>query len=207
MLGSVGRPLPGTKLRIAPDGEVQVSSRGVMQGYWRRPADTDAAFTPDGWLHTGDVGQILPSGHLQITDRLKDLIVTSGGKNLAPTPIETALANLSAVIGDVVLHADRRPYAVALVTLDPVSAPRWAREQNLSFTDLADLSTRPEVRDHIRGHVDDLNRRLAPWESIKAFAVLPEPFTVENGLVTPTLKVRRRAVEARWSELLNALYR
>lgn len=206
-LGSVGRPLPGSRVRIAEDGEILVSGPGVMTGYWNRPADTAEAFTEDGWLKTGDVGLLLPTGHLRITDRKKDLIVTSSGKNVAPSPIENAIKTRSPLFGDVVLHGDRRPYVVALVTLDPASAPRWARERGLSFTDLADLAARPEVRDEIRAHVDAVNRGLAPWETLKTFAVLPEPFTVENGLVTPTLKVRRRAVEARWADLLDALYR
>jgi long-chain acyl-CoA synthetase len=177
-----------------------------MKGYWRLPEETAEAFTPDGWLRTGDIGLVLPSGHVRITGRKKEIVVTAGGKNVAPLHAETLLRTRCPYVSQVVLHGDRRPFCSALVTLDAPAATRWARDNDVPFADVADLSRRPEVHDLVQGYVDAVNRELPAYEQIRRFAILPEDFTQENGFLTPSLKVKRRAVEARWADVLDAFY-
>lgn len=204
--GTVGLPLPGCEVSIARSGEILLRSRGVMRGYWRRDAETRAALDADGWLHTGDLGRILNTGHVEITGRLKEIIVTAGGKNVAPSQFEERLRARCPYVSQAVVHGDGRPFCVALLTLDPGHAARWANDHGVKFADMADLATRPEVADLLQGYVDAVNRELASFEQVKRFAVLPEDFTLDNGLLTPSLKVKRREVERRYGALIEGLY-
>jgi long-chain acyl-CoA synthetase len=204
--GTVGRPVPGCEIRIEEDGEVLIRSRGVMAGYWRQPEDTSRAITPDGWLRTGDIGMLHNDGHLEITGRKKDMIVTAGGKNIAPAPVQGLLVARYDLISHALIVGDRRPYCVALLAIDFAVASKWARDRNISFADYADLASKPQLREVIQTAITDVNRTLPSFEAIRRFALVPADFTVANGLLTPSLKVRRLAVEAHYAELLDQLY-
>ena len=202
--GTVGPPLPGTEVRIADDGEVLIRSRGVMRGYHNLPEET-AEVLQDGWLHTGDIGELDDHGYLRITDRKKELIKTSGGKYVAPTLIEGKIKAASPYVSQVLVYGDRRNYCTALVTLDPDAIARWATTHGLP-THPATLATIAEVRDLIQRAVDTVNAALARHETIKRFAVLAMEFSVEQGELTPSLKIKRRIVEQRHAAVLDSLY-
>lgn len=204
--GTVGQPLPGCEVRIAEDGEVLLKSRGVMRGYWRQPEATAAVLTEEGFLRTGDLGQLLPSGHLKITGRKKEIIVTAGGKNIAPINFEQRLRARCPYVEHVVMHGDARPFCSALITLDVAEIKRWARKHGLSIDDFETLAEHPQIRDLIQGYVDAVNRELPSFEQVHRFATLREHFTEANGLLTPSHKVRRSAVEARYSAILDGFY-
>ncbi len=203
--GTVGPPLPGCKVRIAQDGEVLIKSRGVMKGYHKQPEET-AEVLEDGWLKTGDVGLILDTGHVRITDRKKDLIVTAGGKNIAPAHFEQLLCGQSSAIAHAVMHGDRHPFCTALVSIDEEVVSRWARTENLSFADYADLTTKPEVREFVQQHIDAVNSTLPPFEQVRDFHLIDEPLTQKNGALTATMKVKRRVVEERYRNVLESFY-
>lgn len=202
--GDVGRPLDGVEVRIAGDGEILVKGPTVMKGYWRKPEETAEAFV-DGWLRTGDSGTVDAAGNLTITDRIKDLIKTSGGKMIAPQAIEAAvcrdpLIEQAAVVGDL------RHFLAALIVPAFEPLAEHARSRGISFASLEELVRMPEVVALYEEKVAALNRTLARFEQIKRFALLPRAFTIEGGEITPTLKVRRRAVTEKYRELLEALY-
>ncbi len=202
--GTVGRPLPGVELKIAEqDGEILVRGPNVFSGYWRNPAATASALV-DGWLHTGDLGDIDDEGYLTITGRKKDIIITAGGKNLAPSNIENDLKQ-SRFISQVVMHGDRRPYPVALITLDPDEIIPWASEHGLP-EDLAELAASEAVSALVQAELDRANANYAPVEQIKRFAILGRDLSIEEGELTPTLKVKRSVVNDRYSDLLDSLY-
>ncbi|WP_160051571.1 long-chain fatty acid--CoA ligase [Nocardiopsis sp. FR26] len=203
--GTVGLPMPGTEVRIAEDGEVLIRGGGVMRGYHNLSGATEAVLTEDGWFATGDIG-VLEGGHLRITDRKKELIKTSGGKYVAPQRIESRFKALCPYVGNLVVHGDRRPYCVALVALDPEAVRAWAAENGLDGLDYAELTREPRVRALVQEAVDELNRDLPRHETIKEFAILPRELTVEEGEITPSLKMRRRAVEERYRALLDGMY-
>ncbi len=202
-LGSVGKPLPGVEVKIADDGELLVHGQNVFQGYWDNEAAT-AETLENGWLHTGDLAEIDDEGFITITGRKKDIIITAGGKNLTPANIEAEL-KLSPLISQAVMHGDRRPYPVALITLDPETAPQWAQQQGLP-EDLAALSAEQAVVDEVQRVLDAANSHYAPVEQIKKFKILPADFSQETGELTPTLKVKRNVVEEKFSAELDALY-
>ena len=202
--GSVGQPLPGFEVRIADDGEIEVRSETVFQGYYKDPEATAAVLGEDGWLKTGDIGHLDEDGFLHITDRKKDILVTAGGKNVAPQNIENDLKT-STYVSQALVVGDKRPYVAALVTLDPVEIARWAQEQGLD-EDPAALASDDRVRDLVQGVVDDANRERSRFEQVKRFAILPRDFTMEHGEITPTLKVRRRAVQEHFAAEIDALY-
>jgi long-chain acyl-CoA synthetase len=204
--GTVGPPLPGVEVRIADDGEVLVRGPGVMRGYHGLAEQTAGALDPDGWLHTGDVGELLPAGQLRITDRKKDLIKTSGGKYVAPQPIEVLFAGLCPLASRIVVHGDGRNYVTALVTLDPDELAAWAASHGQAGTDYAELTRRDDVRAAVQAGVQALNERLNRWETIKDFRILDHDLTVESGELTPSLKVKRRVVESRYAALLEEMY-
>jgi long-chain acyl-CoA synthetase len=204
--GTVGQALPGTDVRIGDDGEVLICGPGVMRGYHNLPEATAEALTGDGWLRTGDVGELDEAGFLRITDRMKDLIKTSGGKYVAPQRIEIAFKALCPYASEIVVYGEGRPYCVALVALDPEAIGSWARVNGLSHLPFAELAAQPQVRALIASSLEETNRRLARWETIKRFAVLRRELTVEDGDLTPSLKLKRRAVTAKHPELLDALY-
>ena len=204
--GTVGPPLPGCEIRVAEDGEILIRGRGVMKGYHNLPEETAAALTEDGWLRTGDVGHILESGHLRITDRKKDLIVTAGGKNIAPAHFEQLLCGQSPFISNVVMHGDRRPFCSALVAIDAEAVGNWAHGQNLSFDSYVDLTQLPEVIALIQAQVDTVNLLLPHFEQVRAMHLLTEPLSQDDGSLTPTLKVKRAVVTARNLGVLDAFY-
>ncbi len=203
--GTVGAPLPGMEVSIAEDGEVLLRGRGVMRGYHNRPTETAQTFDADGWLRTGDIGEMI-DGRLRITDRKKDLIKTSGGKYVAPQKVEGVVKAACPYLSQVLVHGEGRKYIGALFELDPEAIAEWAKEHGMESASYSELVGSPQVRELVTGYVDDANTRLERWETIKKFAFLPEPLTVDAGDITPSLKVRRRAVEGRCAELIDTLY-
>lgn len=207
--GTVGRAVPGCEIRIADDGEILLSGPVLCTGYYHRPAANAAAFDESvagqRWFHTGDIGALDADGYLRITDRKKDIIITAAGQNVAPQPIEGALRALP-LIEHVCVIGDRQRYLVALFTLDPDGVRSWAADAGVDARDVGALAEHPRVLDAIESHVSRVNKGLAPYEAIKRFAVLPEPFTIERGLMTPTLKLRRAAIGAEYAELIERLY-
>jgi long-chain acyl-CoA synthetase len=204
-IGTVGKPVPGTEVRIAQDGEILVRGPQVMKGYYNRPEDTKEAIDEDGWFHTGDVGEIDQDGFLRITDRKKDLIVTAGGKNVAPQPIENILKK-NRYMDQPVLLGDRRKFITLLLVPDFENLEGWAKEQGISFGDRSELLTAPGVQKLLE---DEMNRELtdlARFEMPKKLVLLREPFTIEDGTLTPTQKVKRRVVEKRYEDLIDHVY-
>jgi len=204
-IGTVGEPLPGVEVRIAGDGEVLTRGPHVFQGYFKDPELTAATIDAEGWLHTGDVGA-LEDGYLRILDRKKDILITAGGKNVSPATIENAL-KWSPYVQDAVVIGDRRKYLVALVLIDEENVVKYAQDHRIPFSTFEDLAGRPEVVRLIKAEVDVVNRRLSSVEAVKKFALLPRRFYEEDGDVTPTRKVKRRAVEKRYPDLIESLYR
>ncbi|WP_138897202.1 AMP-dependent synthetase/ligase, partial [Streptomyces chryseus] len=198
--GTVGRPVAGCEVRIAEDGEVLARGPMVFPGYHANEAATRETVDADGWLHTGDLGALDGDGYLTITGRKKDLIITSAGKNLTPTTVEQAVQQQSPLVSHVVMVGDRRPYPVALVTLDAQEVAGWAAREG------RDPGDREALRAVVQEAVDAANARVSRPARIRAFAVLDEDFTVDAGVLTPTLKVRRRAVAERYAAEIEALY-
>jgi long-chain acyl-CoA synthetase len=210
--GAVGQPLPGVELRIAPDGEILIRGGNVMQGYFNHPEATAEVLDGEGWFHTGDIGDIDEQGRLAITDRKKDIIVTAGGKNVAPQNIENELKARCPLISQVVVVGDRRKYLVALITLSADTARAWAAAGRLPGAahlvgDMERLSRHPDLVHLVSAAVDALNGELASHETIKRFAVLPADFTQESGELTPSLKVKRKVVVDRYGDQIERLYR
>jgi len=204
--GTVGQAQPGVELKIAPDGEILGRGPNIAQGYFKKPEATAEVFLPDGWFATGDIGAIDGEGFLSITDRKKDLIVTAGGINIAPQNIENLLKG-DPFISQAMVHGDRRPYPVALITLNPDELAKFAREQGILVTDRAALVRQPKIIERVSRIVEARNAELQSYAKIKKFAILPDDFTVENGLLTPTLKVKRKLITEAHRELLDSLYR
>jgi long-chain acyl-CoA synthetase len=202
--GTVGPPLPGFEIRIADDGEIVVRSETVFAGYLKDEAATREVLDEDGWLRTGDVGELDEDGFLTITDRKRDIIVTAGGKNVAPQNIENALKR-SKLLSHALVVGDRRPYLTALVTLDEEAARAWARERGLDG-DAEALSRDERVRAAVQEIVDEVNAERARFEQVKRFAILPRDFSAERDEVTPTLKLRRRACEEHFAGVIDELY-
>jgi long-chain acyl-CoA synthetase len=204
--GSVGPPLPGTEVRIAPDGEVLLRGRGIMRSYHHQPEATAEVLDAHGWLHTGDIGTLDEHGALQITDRKKDLIKTSGGKYVAPQKLEGRLKAACPYVSQVLVYGNNRNYCTALVTLDEPSVRRWARDRGLGELPWPDLARRDELRALVQAAVDEANRELSSFETIKRFAVVPEDFSQERGELTPSLKIKRKVVEEHFAPILRDLY-
>ncbi len=204
-LGSVGHAYPGVELRIGEQGEILARGPSLMQGYWRNPEATAAAIDADGWFHTGDVGELDGDGFLHVTDRIKDLIVTAGGKKVAPQPIEN-LTQLSPFVAQAIMVGDRRPYPTMLVVPDFERLAQWALEQGLAITDRGRLCVEMPVRQLIERETLGRLQGLAPFERPKKIAILAEDVTVDTGLLTPTLKVRRKLAEQRFREVIEGLY-
>jgi long-chain acyl-CoA synthetase len=203
--GTVGPPIPGTEVSIADDGEILVKGPGVMRGY-HNAAEATAEALKDGWFATGDIGELDEKGYLRITDRKKDLIKTSGGKYIAPQKVEGVLKAVCPYLSQVIVHADGRKYATALITLDPEAIEGWAKEEGLSYSSVAELARSQEVHDLIDGFVAQGNQELERWETIKKFEILATELSVDEGEVTPSLKVRRKAVEKKYADVLNSMY-
>ncbi|RMG50581.1 MAG: long-chain fatty acid--CoA ligase [Acidobacteria bacterium] len=203
-IGTVGPPLPGVEIAIAPDGEILIRGGNVFKGYYKDPVATERALR-DGWYHSGDVGTIDAQGHLVVTDRKKDLIITSGGKNIAPQKLERIFGDIEE-IHDIIIVGDGRPYLVALITLDREVIVRWARRQGLAYQDESELIAHPRVRALLEARIAEKNARLASFERIKKFAILDEDFSIEAGTLTPTMKTKRQVVARTYRHLIEALY-
>jgi long-chain acyl-CoA synthetase len=204
--GSVGRPVPGVELRLAGDGEILARGPSIaMRGYWKRPEETAETFGADGWLRTGDIGRLDAEGFLFITDRKKDLIVTSGGVNIAPQVVENLLRS-DPFISQALVYGDGRPYPVALVTVDPEAAAALAGSAGIVWTDPARLARHPDVVARVERIIAEKNARLQSYARVKRFAVLPAELTEEAGEVTPTQKLKRKKVAEKYADVLESLY-
>ena len=204
-IGTVGPPIPGVEVRIADDGEILTRGPHVMTGYYNKPEATRQALEPDGWFHTGDIGEIDAEGFLRITDRKKDLIVTAGGKKIAPQPIE-GLLKLNKFITNAVLLGDRRKFPIALLVPNFDRLETWARDAGLRWESRDQLAALPEVEAHLAAEAKKNLRDLAQFEVPKRFLVLPRDFSIENGELTPKLSVRRKVVEEHYAGPIAAVY-
>jgi long-chain acyl-CoA synthetase len=203
--GSVGKPLPDVELKIAEDGEILIRGDIVFMGYQNQPELTRETITEDGWIHSGDLGRLDSDGFLWITGRKKDIIITSGGKNITPSNIENLLKN-HPLIEQALVHGDRRNYLTALIGIAPDEASTWAKAHGLEGMSYDDLTKHQALYQEVQRIVDDVNQSLARFETIKNFAILPHLLELEKGELTPTLKIRRRIVEDEYRALLDALY-
>jgi len=205
--GSVGQALSGVELKIAADGEILARGPNIAtRGYYKQPQATAEVFEATGWFHTGDIGHLDAEGFLYITDRKKDLIVTAGGMNLAPQNIENLLKT-DPFISQALVHGDRRPYPVALITLNPDELTKFAREQGILTTDSAVIVKHPKIVERVGRTVEEKNTQLQSYAKIKKFAILPADFSQEGGELTPTLKVKRKVVAEKYRDVLEDLYR
>ncbi len=203
-LGTVGKPLTNLEVKIADDGEVLARGPSVFSGYWKRPAETQSAFV-DGWFKTGDIGELDADGFLSITDRKKDLIKTSGGKFIAPQPIENSL-KLNPLIGTAVVLGDRRRFPAVLIAPYFPVLEDWARANQVKFAAREDLVANPRVQSLYEGIVEELNRNLARFEKLKRVLLVPEELSAADGTLTHTFKVRRRGIEERYRTLIDEMY-
>lgn len=203
-IGTVGPPIPGTEVKIADDGEILVKSPSVFKGYYRNPEAT-AETVVDGWLHSGDIGELDSDGFLKITDRKKDIIVTAGGKNITPQYIENKL-KASTYINDAIVIGDNRKYLTALIMIDEDTVVKYAQDNKIQFSTYGDLTQSEEIRELIQGEIDKINATLSRVEQPKKFAILPKKLYVEDGEVTPTMKVKRSFVHQAFSNLIEAMY-
>jgi long-chain acyl-CoA synthetase len=204
--GTVGRPFRGVEVRIAEDGEILARGPNIAQGYYGKREETAAVFQPDGWFHTGDVGEIDRDGFLRITDRKKDLIKTSGGSYVAPQHIENLLKG-DPFVSQALVEGDRRPYPVALITLNGEELAKLARERGLGDKPAGELVRHAAVVDRVRRTVDGVNAHLASYAQVKRFTILPTDFTQDGGELTPTLKVKRRDVRTKYADVIESMYR
>ncbi len=205
-LGTVGKPLDNVEIRLAEDGEILARGPNIMRGYWRDPEATAEAIDSEGWLHTGDIGCWSARGNLIITDRKKHIFVSSGGKNIAPQPIEQLLCQ-SPYIDQCLLIGDGRPYCTALIVPDFEALTAYAAEHGIAESSTEALVQHPAIQELIQRELDRLQRPLARYERVRRFTLLPKPFSIESGELTPTLKIRRSVVERNYAELIEAMYR
>jgi len=203
-IGTVGKILPNLEVQIAEDGEILVKGPSVFTGYWNRPEETRKALE-DGWFKTGDIGHIDADGYLSVTDRKKDLIKTSGGKFIAPQPIENAL-QLNPYVGVAVILGDRRKFPAVMISPDFASLEAWARSNDIAFASRADLVSNQKVQNLYAGIVGTINQNLARFEKLKRVMLVPDEFTADNGALTPTMKLRRRVIEDRYKKQIDDLY-
>jgi long-subunit acyl-CoA synthetase (AMP-forming) len=205
-LGTVGPPLPGVEIRLADDGEVEVKGSLIMAGYRNLPEKTAETINSDGWLVTGDIGEIDEDGYLKIVDRKKELIINAAGKNMSPASIEAHLKSASPLIGQAVAVGDARPYNVALIVLDAEYAPAWAEQQGIGATDLASLVEDEKVKAAISDAVDAANAKMSRVEQIKKFKLLPEEWMPGGDELTPTMKLKRKPIGEKYDSEIEALY-
>ncbi|MDQ0601810.1 long-chain acyl-CoA synthetase [Streptomyces canus] len=204
--GTVGKPLPGTEVRIAEDGEILLRGPGIMEGYHRLPEKTAEVLEADGWFHTGDIGELSPDGYLRITDRKKDLFKTSGGKYIAPTEVEGQFKSVCPYVSNILVHGADRNFCTALIALDEVSILGWAKENGLEGKSYAEVVAAPATVEMIEGHIKELNEGLQRWQTIKKFRLLPRDLDVEHGEITPSLKLKRPVVEREYKHLIDEMY-
>ncbi len=205
-IGSAGRPLDNVEIALGPDGELLVRGPSVMKGYWNKPEETAEVLDEDGFFHTGDIAEVDDGGYLLIVDRKKDLLVTAGGKNVSPRPIERLLTS-SPFVGNVVLIGDEQPYVTALVSPDFDELERWASENKIVYADFEELVSHRLTRDLYGEIVNGTNAGLARFEQIKKFRLVPVALTLEDGHLTPTLKVKRRVIQDVFAAVINDMYR
>ncbi len=205
-IGTVGPPSPGCEIRIADDGEVLVKSEFVMMGYRNLPDKTSEAIDSDGWLHTGDIGELDDEGYLKLVDRKKEIIINAAGKNMSPANIEAAIKTASPLIGQAITIGDRRPYNTALIVLDADFAPQWATQQGLEGETLAELSDDPAVIEAVQTGIDEANTHLARVEQIKKFRIVPGDWLPGGDELTPTMKLKRKPIAAKYEPLIEEMY-
>ncbi|MER7662269.1 MULTISPECIES: AMP-dependent synthetase/ligase [unclassified Streptomyces] len=204
--GTVGKPLPGTEVRIADDGEILLRGPGIMEGYHRLPEKTEEVLESDGWFHTGDIGELSADGYLRITDRKKDLIKTSGGKYIAPAEVEGQFKAVCPFVSNILVHGADRNFCTALIALDEPTILGWAEENGLGGKSYAEVVATPEAQQLIDGYVQRLNEGLQRWQTIKKFRLLPRDLDIEHGELTPSLKLKRPVVEREYQHLIDEMY-
>ncbi|MFC7868836.1 AMP-dependent synthetase/ligase [Streptomyces murinus] len=204
--GTVGKPLPGTEVRIADDGEILLRGPGIMQGYHKLSDKTAEVLESDGWFHTGDIGELSPDGYLRITDRKKDLIKTSGGKYVAPAEVEGQFKAVCPYVSNILVHGADRNYCTALISLDELALAEWAKENGLGGKPYAEIVAAPQTVEMVDGYIQQLNAGLQRWQTIKKFRLLPRDLDVEHGEITPSLKLKRPVVERAYKGLIDEMY-
>lgn len=203
--GTVGQAIPGVEVKIAPDGEIVVRGDNIAKGYYKKPQETAEVFSEDGWFKTGDIGEIDSEGFLRITDRKKDLIKTAGGKYVAPQNIENML-KADPFISQAVVIGDQRPYCVVLIAINQAEAEKFAKEKGIQYKDYLDLTKKPEIRERVKQTIDAVNSKLAKFETLKKFELLPKDLTQEDDELTPTLKVKRKNIMKKYKDLIDSMY-
>ena len=203
-VGTVGKALPEMEVKIAEDGEILFRSKGLFKGYFRDEESTREALV-DGWLHTGDVGEIDEEGYLKITGRKKDLIITAGGKNIAPQYIENLL-KFSPYINDAVVIGDGRKYLTAIIVIDEENVSKYAQQNKVQYTTFATLTKSPEIINLVQAEVNKVNKQLARVENIRKFRILDKKLYTEDGEVTPTMKVKRKFINTHYGDLIESMY-
>jgi long-chain acyl-CoA synthetase len=204
-IGTIGKPLVNVQVKFAEDGEILVKGDNVMKGYWNDPIATAEAIDDEGWLYTGDIGVLTPSGNIKITDRKKNIFVSSGGKNIAPQPIESLLTQ-SKYIEHVILIGEKREYCTALISPNFEQLESLANEFGIAYTNKSELIYNQKIIAHLKRDIDYLQKDIAKFEKVRKFAMLSEPFTIENGELSPKMSIRRHIVEKKYSEIINQLY-
>jgi len=204
--GTVGPPLPGVEVKIADDGEILLRGRGIMRGYYNKPEQSAETLNAEGWLLTGDIGQLEEGGFLRITDRKKDLIKTSGGKYVAPQELEGRLKSRSTLISQVIVHGNNRNFCTALVAIAPDSAAAWARGNGVETQDYNALLAHPKVKAELDAVFAELNKELPSYSTLKKYAILPKDLSQDDGDLTPSLKVKRKVVETKYKDILDGFY-
>ncbi|MGW2564507.1 AMP-dependent synthetase/ligase [Streptomyces sp. NPDC001514] len=204
--GTVGKPVPGCEVRIADDGEILLRGPGIMQGYHGLPEKTAEVLEPDGWFHTGDIGELSADGYLKITDRKKDLIKTSGGKYIAPAEVEGQFKAVCPFVSNILVHGADRNFCTALIALDEPAILGWAKENGLDGKSYAEVVAAPQTEQLIEGYVKRLNQGLQRWQTIKKFRLLPRDLDIEHGELTPSLKLKRPVVEREYKDLIESMY-
>jgi long-chain acyl-CoA synthetase len=204
-IGTVGAPMPGTDLKIAPDGEILIRGPGVMKGYYKNPAATAEVINSEGWFHTGDIGELDADNYLRITDRKKDIIVTAGGKNVAPQNLENLLKT-HPIISQAMVYGDKRPYLVSLITVSEEGARKLLQEKGAPVGTYAENAKRAEVHAAVKAALDAVNAEQPPYATIKRFAVLEADFSQETGELTPKLSVKRKVCSAKYKPQIDSMY-
>jgi long-chain acyl-CoA synthetase len=204
-IGTVGAPLPGTEMKVAADGELLIRGPGVMKGYYKNPAATAEAIDSEGWFHTGDIGEIDSDNYIRITDRKKDIIVTAGGKNVAPQNIENALKT-HPIISQSMVYGDKRPYLVVLITVSEEGARKLLAEKGAPVGSYAENTKRPEVQAAVKAAIDQVNSEMPPYATLKRFSVLDTDFSQETGELTPKLSVKRKVCSAKYKAQIDSMY-
>jgi long-chain acyl-CoA synthetase len=205
-IGTVGQPLGDLECRIDSDGEILLRGAPVMRGYHNLPKETEEAFTSDGFLRTGDIGELDADGYLRITDRKKDLVKTSGGKYIAPSHIEGMFKAVCPYTSQAVVVGQARNYVTMLISLDEDAIAGWAVGGPLAGKSYREIVTAAETEQLIAGYIEELNAKLNRWETIKKFAILPRDLSIEHGEITPSMKIKRRGVETNFAEQIDTMY-